>query len=145
MIALVLLLLATNLSYGILRCWIWNVPFLESETFRLRKLSRTKEPRCLFQMDVPCNMTAIQKSAHYTITFSKKPNNSCVIDGGGHNQILCACHQEDYCSSHCGYIVEIWKKSKAYKEGSETAKCMMAYERACLNKEIRVGATGGAL
>ncbi|RCN38381.1 hypothetical protein ANCCAN_15697 [Ancylostoma caninum] len=71
----------------------------------VQRLSRTKEPRCLFQMDIPCNMTAIQRSAHYTITFSKKPNNSCVIDNGGHNQILCACSQEDYCSSHCGYIV----------------------------------------
>ncbi|EYB83426.1 hypothetical protein Y032_0335g2854, partial [Ancylostoma ceylanicum] len=102
---LVLLLLAINPSCSFLRCWVWNVPFLESESFQLRNLSRTKQPRCLFQMDVPCNMTAIQRSAHYTITFSKKPNNSCIIDKGGDKQILCACDHEDYCSSHCDYIL----------------------------------------
>ncbi|EYB83427.1 hypothetical protein Y032_0335g2855 [Ancylostoma ceylanicum] len=142
MFVVLLLLSLTNLSFSdnYLRCWTWNYPHQLEEIQTLTR-GGPKSPQCFFTMDIPCNMTAIQTSARMSITYHEDPHNSCSFMD---EDIFCACNSENYCSSECKYVVKIWKESKVYKAGSEAAKCMAEYERACLNKEIVVGYVGSS-
>ncbi|KAK6732932.1 hypothetical protein RB195_016984 [Necator americanus] len=66
--ALLLHLFMVDLSWS-LNCWNWNLEYLRDEEFKIERTD--KRPQCLFQMDVPCNVTNIERSAHYTVTFSE--------------------------------------------------------------------------
>ncbi|KAK6732933.1 hypothetical protein RB195_016984 [Necator americanus] len=124
--ALLLHLFMVDLSWS-LNCWNWNLEYLRDEEFKIERTD--KRPQCLFQMDVPCNVTNIERSAHYTVTFSEHPHNSCILDIGK--------KKTNYLRLH--YVVKIWKESKVYKADTDQARCMEAYKKACDNKEIIVG------
>ncbi|EYB91730.1 hypothetical protein Y032_0202g1760 [Ancylostoma ceylanicum] len=139
MIALLLLLLATDLCLG-LECYHWNDRHL-----RKKELNHTERPfvtQCLFQLDFPCDLTNIQKSARYSYTIFAEPLNSCIIGRKNDTNVICTCRNR-LCTSDCRHLVEIWKKSKAYDTSTGQAKCMEAYERECYNGKVLIGKTGG--
>ncbi|KAL6733522.1 hypothetical protein Aduo_004164 [Ancylostoma duodenale] len=75
-------------------------------------------------------------------TNREDPHNSCFFLD--EEKLFCGC-DFDYCSSDCIYVIKMWKESKVYETGTEAAKCMAEYERACLNDEIIVGPPGSSI
>ncbi|RCN38382.1 hypothetical protein ANCCAN_15698 [Ancylostoma caninum] len=150
-LVLLLLLSAVNTSlsnYGSIKCLTWNRSN-QKDGENILERDGPRSPQCFFAMRLPCNMSAIQTSAYMWFTNREDPHNSCFFLD--EEKLFCGC-DFDYCSSDCKYVIikrrflqKMWKESKVYQTGTEAAKCMAEYERACLNNEIIIGAPGSSV